>query len=53
MGMASSLPWLYIPTAHTSLDEIAATPVSLFARVPMLGLVITVQEVPSQCKVSV
>src|SRR5947209_8812479 len=40
------------PTAHTSLDETAATPLRRLL-LPAVGLVIRLQRVPSQCSVSV
>src|SRR5437667_9102356 len=67
LGLGTTVHWLpsqcvtsvcmvpaevYLPTAQTSLAEIATTPPRLAGR-PGLGLGTTVQAVPSQCRIIV
>src|SRR5437867_8763907 len=51
MARVFKLPAL--PTAHTSLDAMVATPNRMLSFVPSLGLGTTFQAEPSQCNVSV
>ena len=52
-GGEGILPSSAYPTAQTSLLLIAATPVSRLSAAAVLGLVVWLQAVPSQCRVRV
>src|SRR5438067_1685508 len=52
-SVRSPPPGFWVPTAHTSREAMAATPLRLLPPGPGLGLGITLQVLPSQCIVSV
>ena len=47
------VPFARVPTAHTLVEELAATPDRRLASVPALGLACTFHADPFQCRVSV